>query len=142
MDKKFSKQNSDGFTLIEIIASIAILGMVIAVFLPIFPQIMSWTEKTDDQLIASNLLDQITYDVEEKFKTESEGTNCASAVSEVINNYSYDGAYTTKIDMSQSLEEKKYGLYRIHIKVYSDDKPDNMLTDTYMYLSCEGDSND
>lgn len=115
--------------------------MAIAVFLPIFPQIMSWTEKTDDQLITSNLLDQITYKVEEKFTSESEKTDCAKAVANAISTYTFDRAYLIEMGSSQTSDEEKYGLYRIHVKVYSNDKPDKLLSDTYMYLSCEGDTN-
>ena len=141
MYRKFHVKNNDGFTLIEIIASIAILGMVIVVFLPIFPQIMSWSNSTDNQLKASNLLSQVTHGVEKNFESEST-QKCSNKVTSVMEaGYTYnEGTYHAEMNMSQSIEEKLYGLYRIHIKIYSDET-DTSLSDTYMYLTCEGEPN-
>ena len=64
-------RNKKGFTLIEIIASIALLVLVIGILLPFFPQIMSWTQTADDELVASNLLGQVASDVNNSDKNNS-----------------------------------------------------------------------
>lgn len=118
MYTKFKKINSNGFTLIEIIASIAILGMVIAVFLPIFPQIMSWTEKTDDELVASNLLSQVANDIKD-INVEGTAETCpnnsqipAELLGESSNYEINENTYSIDVRVCQSAEEEKLGLHR------------------------------
>ncbi|MFC3040118.1 type II secretion system protein [Virgibacillus xinjiangensis] len=63
MYTRLSKLGNAGFTLIEIIAAVSLLAMVVAALLPIFPQIMSWSSQTGDELISGNLLDKAAHDL-------------------------------------------------------------------------------
>lgn len=155
MRSLFFKQNSNGFTLIEIIASIAILGMVIAVFLPTFPQMMSWTKIADDELVASNLLGQVAYDIKldsetmDSLKSRSViADNCSEKdliTYDLGQNYDYQEngeIYYPKVTICQQqneqVDEVQLGLYRTRIQIYKENES-NMLSDTYIYLS-DGDA--
>ncbi|MEN1968219.1 type II secretion system protein [Lentibacillus sp. N15] len=141
----YTNKKQNGFTLIEIIASIAILGVVVVAVLPIFPQILSWTNNVDDELIASNLLDQITYELTQSYANETaqETPSCSDNVSNAMQQaYTYqDDAYSAEMEMSQTEAEKQYGLYRIHINVYAAGQ-NKAVSDTYVYLSCERDGHE
>lgn len=135
MYTRFKKINSSGFTLVEIIASIAILGMVIAVLLPIFPQIMSWSQKTDNQLVASNLLSEVANEAKDINVVDLFGENvirCEDGSSEdlflkdyQLNNEKYEAKFNV-------CKEKDVNLYRTHIKIYSTD--DRLASESYTYI--------
>ncbi|WP_430784793.1 type II secretion system protein [Virgibacillus flavescens] len=138
----YKKINSSGFTLVELIASLAILSMVIAVFLPIFPQIVSWTKKADDELIASNLLSQVAHDVKElpdmddlassikgcpdvmKIKDERLG----DVSSYTINNQTYH----VKVKICK---ESNVDLYRTNLLIFS--SSNKMISESYTYIELE-----
>lgn len=135
MYTRFKKINSSGFTLVEIIASIAILGMVIAVLLPVFPQIMSWSQKTDDQLVASNLLSEVANEAEDINVIDLFGENvirCEDGSSEDVffRDYQLNSEkYEAKFNVCK---EKDVNLYRTHIKIYSTD--DRLASESYTYI--------
>lgn len=58
-------KQQDGFTLIEIITSLAVLSIIIVGLLPIFPQIMSWSSQSENHLTANHLLTRVANDVEQ-----------------------------------------------------------------------------
>lgn len=133
MYSKINKMNSGGFTLVEIIASIAILGLVIVVVLPFFPQIMSWTKSTEDQLVASNLLSQVAYDL----KNDSNLGTLEEGILALDEEYKYtinEIVYNPKVELTQTDEERALKLFRVHIEILS--------SDTYIYLSDQGDQNE
>lgn len=125
-------KNNQGFTLIEIIASIAILGMLIAILLPIFPQMISWTNQSSESLVATNLLDQVAYDMR-----HNDGIHLSNIESLDLEYTVNDTVYIPKITLSQTNKERELGLYRTYIEIYksNDGKP---LSDTYIYLLGEG----
>lgn len=124
--------NTSGFTLIEIIASIALLALVITLLLPIFPQILQWTNKTENELTASNLIGQVAHDASSGgFSTT---LKCGEDMEKVmsknyrINEKDYNGiVYICK--------ENEVVLYRAHLKVYSDG---DLVSESFTYI--EGDN--
>lgn len=129
MKSYFHIKSNQGFTLIEIIASIAIFGMLIAIMLPIFPQIMNWTTKSSESLVATNLLDQVAYDLRHLDRiapSNIENMNLEYTIDDTV--------YIPKITVSQTSKERELGLFRTHIEIYQsiDGK---RLSDTYIYLS-------
>ncbi|WP_157724849.1 type II secretion system protein [Virgibacillus phasianinus] len=140
--------NNNGFTLIEIIASIAILGMVIVVLLPFFPQLADWTASTDNQLVASNLLNGAVHNVTNHEDVLVNYLNSASVPActadamqipeSILGNavtYKVNGKqFSLALSVCQSTDEVNLGLYRTHIQLYSDTSPETMLSDTYIYL--------
>lgn len=126
--------NSRGFTLIEIIASITILGVVIVALLPIFPQIFSWTKMTEDELGSSNLLGQVAEDIRE-IVIDEQLPICPSAVSlENIAPYPESEGYPYSVDVAvcQSEEEATLGLTRARIQILKDGKK---ISESYTYIT-------
>ncbi|WP_158234677.1 type II secretion system protein [Lentibacillus sediminis] len=147
MNAKINRlKDSSGFTLIEIIASIAILGMVIAVFSPIFPQIISWTQNADTELSASNLLGQAVEDVknnEEILGNLDEFPDCEgeplSVNGDTLTSYEINGeAYHPAVSLCQTDEEKTLQLVRAHIQILSEDG--DPVSESYTYI--KGDANE
>ncbi|MFD1038127.1 type II secretion system protein [Virgibacillus byunsanensis] len=141
MYNRLQKINSRGFTLVEMVASIALLGMVIAVFLPIFPQIMGWTENTDEELVASNLLSQVASDTEhievvDFFDDSIEECNAFLTEDVYYKEYPLNGdIYKAKLNVCKEINVE---LYRTKIKIYSSN--DRLVSESYTYIS--GDSNE
>lgn len=67
---KPNRQSANGFTLVEILAAITILGIVLVVFMPFFTQYALFTSKSEENLDAINLAEQLMY----KTKTNEELT--------------------------------------------------------------------
>ncbi|RIU89720.1 type II secretion system protein [Oceanobacillus picturae] len=129
--------NDRGFTLIEIIASIALLALVIMVLLPIFPQIFKWTGKTENELTASNLVGQVAYDVKndrvedwyptpvKECKGEEKGISYKTYT---LNNINYQSTIGL-------CKEAPVNLYRAEIKVYGENN--NLISESYTYIKSE-----
>lgn len=133
----------NGFTLIEIIASIAILGMVIAVFLPIFPQIMSWNNKTEQALVSGNLLEQAVEDIKQDSQKLLEGVdvgNCSNptSIQTDLPTYTVNNVeFLVDVKVCQSEVEAQTGLYRTNIIISSSD---GFQSESYTYI--QGDPNE
>ncbi|MEC5421932.1 type II secretion system protein [Virgibacillus sp. C22-A2] len=142
----FKKINSKGFTIVEIIASIAILGMVIAVLLPIFPQVMNWSKKVDDELGASNLLEQAANDITISTIRNSLGSipMCSSnntlALYDVSSYPLNDNVYSVDLNVCKEgiaggeISFNDIELYRANIQILSQDK---LISESYTYIKGE-----
>ncbi|SET45090.1 prepilin-type N-terminal cleavage/methylation domain-containing protein [Oceanobacillus limi] len=132
--------NRDGFTLIEIIASIALLSMVIAIFLPIFPQIINWTNQSEGQLKSGNLMDQVIFDLENhsnihtNFNTSCPAMSDPFDVRNISNEFIYLEGYYPVI---RGCKEEELDLYRTQIQIHQTDDPGRIFSDTYIYLEGE-----
>ncbi|MYL57949.1 prepilin-type N-terminal cleavage/methylation domain-containing protein [Virgibacillus halodenitrificans] len=136
MYTKFKQMNSSGFTLIEIIASITILGVVIAALLPIFPQIFSWTKMTEDELSSSNLLGKVAQDIEDEGLVSVEQLPTCPTT-ESLENFakntpSKEGPYSVDVAVCQSEEEVALDLIRAHIQILQGGKK---ISESYTYIT-------
>ncbi|WP_047985095.1 type II secretion system protein [Ornithinibacillus californiensis] len=127
--------NNNGFTLIEIIASIAILGMVIVILLPIFPQILTWNENVDDELVTSNLLGQAIYDVQninqQEFWNEFyDAPLCEEGTVDIEADRFLETSYQIQLKVCKEADVE---LYRTNIHVTYKEKH----SDTYTYIAGE-----
>ncbi|MFC4556687.1 type II secretion system protein [Virgibacillus kekensis] len=137
MFTRFRQLNSDGFTLIEIIASITILGIVVIAFLPIFPQISSWNGKTSDNLTASNLLSEVAEDVKDITVSElfqGDISDCPEYQPDDVFFSNYLGEYEARINVCN---EKEVNLYRTKINIYTPDG--SLVSESYTYISGDRD---
>jgi prepilin-type N-terminal cleavage/methylation domain-containing protein len=125
---KIDNHSNDGFTLIEIIASIAILGMIIVIFLPIFPQIMQWTNQADDELVASNLLGKIAYDIKEDSSLYNSQPINECNLGEPFTKEFMENRFKVKLTLCK---EETVELYRTNIKIYLNNK---LLSQSYTYV--------
>lgn len=55
-------RSNKGFTLVEILATITLLGIIIVTFIPFFTQYAIFTSKTEENLDAINLAEQLLYE--------------------------------------------------------------------------------
>ncbi|MFZ3578208.1 type II secretion system protein [Virgibacillus sp. DJP39] len=141
LNKYNNINNSKGFTLIEIIASISILGIVIVVFLPIFPQIMTWNNNTEKELVAGNLLEQAIHDLkgQESIVSQLEEekipvcplTKKVLPDTELLSYKLNKVSHSIVLNVCQTTEEAKLGLYRTNIQIVSQN---DKLSETYTYL--------
>ncbi|MUV36832.1 hypothetical protein JNUCC1_00636 [Lentibacillus sp. JNUCC-1] len=135
MPTSFSREN--GFTLIEIITSIALLAMVVAVMLPIFPQIMTWSQQSEDQLTSSNLLGQVMNDVENIDLPNVPDCPGARTYGELgsFSTYQVDGrTYTVKLDVCR---ETDVSLNRAKIRIFAPDGKRH--SEKYTYIKAGAD---
>ncbi|MFC4022536.1 type II secretion system protein [Oceanobacillus longus] len=135
MYNKFKMRNSKGFTLIEIIASIALLVMVIGTLLPFFPQIMSWTQTTDDELVASNLLPQVSSEVKNldvhAFFDNIQQCDTYQGEDIFYKEYALNGINYKS--MLNTCEEQNLDLYRTKINILTESG--KLVSESYTYIS-------
>jgi prepilin-type N-terminal cleavage/methylation domain-containing protein len=134
--QKLKKLNSNGFTLIEIIASITLLGTIVAILLPVFPQIISWTQNSDDELVASNLLSQVAYDIKDIDINQSLPLPSCEGNKKQLDNSTYRNAneLNEKIYNIElfACKEEGVNLYRTNIQIKKDG---NILSESYTYIT-------
>ncbi|WLV24125.1 type II secretion system protein [Aciduricibacillus chroicocephali] len=125
----------NGFTLIEIIASIVLLAVVISVFLSIFPQMITWSKASEKELVSSNLSAKVAHGIYKgKYsglaELYKEKPNCSVGYSPVILSTSDNEAdsYSKKetingveyeISMNACLDNEEVGekLMRVHFAI-------------------------
>lgn len=61
--RNHQKTNESGFTLIEVLVAITILGIVMLAFLPFFPQATERLSVSEQQLQMTHLLSRVAHDV-------------------------------------------------------------------------------
>lgn len=129
------KKNSRGFTLVEVIASIAILGIVVVSLLPFFPQILGWSKTTEDELVTGNLLSEVVHQLK---NDKTLGTLDIDDFKIDESDYTYevnDMVYIPTVTLAQKTDkERELGLFLAHIKISG--------KETYVYLKNEVRSND
>ncbi|MGM0874442.1 MAG: type IV pilus modification PilV family protein [Bacillota bacterium] len=152
--------NSKGFTLIEVLASIVILGIILITFLSFFSQSMMFSVKVEDKLSAANIAERILYEVKRTYTTSpnliaelKDGTQACTAsplatvsgnkfdslvVEDVTGRYYYnvnDENYYTNITICQSVDEKELDVYRVHVEIYDDNQENPIpLSEIYDYI--------
>ena len=137
----------------ELLASLTIVSIILIAFIPIFPQILSWSDKNESNLVTNNIADEFIY----KFKNDptyktplKEFLHETSSSDDCENPTLYDGKpqlqvqdvdYVANLTICQdpvSLEDE-IGLYRVHLTVHPENEENNSI-DTYFYMTSEGDS--
>ncbi|MFJ8245679.1 prepilin-type N-terminal cleavage/methylation domain-containing protein [Peribacillus asahii] len=138
-------KNHNGFTLIEVLASITILGIVLTVFLSFFSNSMTFSVKAEDRLTAINLAEKELHDVTNSIETYCKTENCEGPnnIPEdtytrspiELNNKTY---LSTMTPLPQTTEESSLGLLPISITIYSEDS--KKLTTVYGYVELDPDN--
>ncbi|WP_066063779.1 type IV pilus modification PilV family protein [Neobacillus soli] len=122
--------NNDGLTLIELLASIAILGIVIIYFLSFFTQSIMFSSKLEDKLTALNVAEKVLSNVK---------NNQANLDAPVNLNGKY--YYPNITYPLPSNEENKLKLIRVNIKIYMKQNYDpnsQPLTEIFGYVKAGG----
>ncbi|WP_179107140.1 type IV pilus modification PilV family protein [Sediminibacillus massiliensis] len=143
-------ENINGFTLIEILAAISLLGIVSIAFIPFFSNFAIFTNKAEDKLTAVNIADQTAYEIERDEQLEQIlSTRAATAVcpatdsvsleeTGITTQYTVNGKqYFPRLSICQSPEEKEADLYRAKVEIYrsNQDQPADSYLYTYLKVS-------
>ncbi|MFJ5621771.1 prepilin-type N-terminal cleavage/methylation domain-containing protein [Peribacillus loiseleuriae] len=129
-------KNNQAFTLIEVLTSITILGIVLTIFLSFFYNAITFSTKTEDKLTAINLAEQELYEVTNSLETYCKTNDCQTIPvdkyirpSIPLNHKNYLSIVTP---LSQSRQESSLGLLPISIRIDSEDHKE--LTTAYGYV--------
>lgn len=141
------KQLKNGFTLIEIIASITILGIIVVILVPIFTNVMSNTSQAEDRMITGNLLRQVSEDIREdqqladyistqiKKMPNCEGQYKRIGKEKLPRNGFYqvdEREFLVDVSVCQTSKEKEAGLVRAKIKISSPEEKETSQSFTYI----------
>jgi len=152
--KEYAKR-SNGFTLVEILAAITLLGIVIVVFIPFFTQHAVLTSKSEENLDAINLAEQIIYKTKNNEQLNTAINNNPNLFSEdcesptILQNENYPDIvptagyvesnknYYPKISVCK--ENSSPNLYVVNVSMYVKQKNNasQFVTEVYGYLEPE-----
>lgn len=112
------KHNPEGgFTLIEIITSIAVIVLVLIAFIPIFPQTMLWSKTAETELVSGNLLGRVANDVRANTAALSLNTHVAGTERKLTEeDFAFLPAYEQPVDITVAYDEEA-DMYRAFIEV-------------------------
>lgn len=143
--RKFKELNqSEGFTLIEILASIVILGIILITFLSFFSQSMLFSSKVEQNLSAVNIADRVLYEFKENIDASSlvkqscPGTTQTSLTflpQDHTGQHYYEvnsQKYYPTIIICQTNDEEQLNLYRTHVQIF--DKDSKLLSELTDYI--------
>ncbi|MBU8905054.1 type IV pilus modification PilV family protein [Desertibacillus haloalkaliphilus] len=137
--------SQQGFTLIEVLASIVILTIIITGFMTFFIQAFNFNTKTEDDLQAIHVAQDVLVAIQENPSSWDIGTYQSCELKgngslhledsdPITNECHYEGTFIyPTVTINQTPSEAELGLYRIHVMVFNQD--DRQLTETYGYYS-------
>lgn len=137
-------KDNRGFTLVEVLASLTILGIVFIGFMTVFPQMTKFNEKTEDKLVTMNLAKQELARISNK----SDILGDMQEINEEIKRYTHSDEngfdyvvdYYVKPDLDKTSFdnftkfEEVISLHKLHIKII---KNGITISETFGYI--EGD---
>jgi prepilin-type N-terminal cleavage/methylation domain-containing protein len=131
------KENK-GYTLIELLASITILTFIIAALIPIFINIAKWTNQSENELVATNLLQQVASDLKKNPQgiADQNITSCQDKFTEIpgYDSYNINGQeYYVNLRVCM---ENQVNLYRTNVRVYSNDH--QLKSESFTYVPVGG----
>ena len=142
--------NRNGFTLIEILASIVLLTIVISMFLSIFPQMGNMNHRNGENLDAANVSKELLVSIKKNnYNKVSLGTSLPLAVESVnslkkdiiiIGNYKHFKVRLTLTIAEEETDIGKVPLHRVKIEIFDKsqtvliDNKVNALSTTYGYI--------
>lgn len=142
--KKFKNSlNSNGLTLIEVLAATLLLGIVLISLMSFLGQSLFFSQKVEDNLSAVNIADKVLYEFKENMGASLTGQSCPSTnpidlaflPKDSDNRYFYEinnKKYYPVITVCQSDNEKTLDLYRVHITILDKDK--KLLSELIDYM--------
>lgn len=154
LTKKSHVKCEEGLTLIEVLASLVILGIVFIGFMNIFPQMTVFNEKTETKLDTMNLArqeiveiksyklsDPLTFEQVSKFIPIARKISREDSEDIEIEYEKSDYKYRVIINKDNALKDEEglpsikannIGLYQVHVQMFTDGE--QMSSETYGYL--------
>lgn len=140
-------KNNQAFTLIEVLASITILGIVLTVFLSFFSNATLFSSKTEDKLTAINYADKALYDVKNNMPDTNEIDKCGTGTAKLLDSKDFqmnNKTYVSKITgckeiYNDSGNTQETDLIRLHVEILSDQN--KVITVLYDYYEVDSSDN-
>ncbi|WP_017726713.1 type IV pilus modification PilV family protein [Halalkalibacterium ligniniphilum] len=142
---KISIREQSGFTLLELLLSIAILSIVLTAFFSFFSQGMLFSSRNEERLLATDLAREISVVLETNYQPEQPDDRqtiipCSHPVFQTIPQFD---ASTCQIERNQrnfyvrAIAEKdpNFSLYELHVQIFRDANFDTLLTETFAYTN-------
>ncbi|MFJ7826936.1 type II secretion system protein J [Psychrobacillus sp. NPDC096623] len=144
-------KNTNGFTLVEILASVVLLTVVISLFLSIFPQMSNMNNRNGENLDAANAAKELLMLVKENYTLDDSTNNLKGNILDFSisqNNTTsiiVEGTYKAlndkiffaevKIEKNGAISNSKIdNLYQVTIKVKNRQEDSKALATTYGYI--------
>ncbi|PIC87239.1 hypothetical protein CSV72_04495 [Sporosarcina sp. P20a] len=141
------RKNERGFTLVEILASLTILGIVFISFMTIFPQMVNVNERTETKLQTMNIARKELVDL----KRNSTVLNASTKTKDSLGPDDYEIYSIERSDYVLEVEchnvgnqtcsgvgkkepERVRELYRINIKILKEEK---VISETFGYIELD-----
>ncbi|KHF40958.1 type IV pilus modification PilV family protein [Halalkalibacter okhensis] len=141
-----TKLNSNGLTLIELLASITLLSIVILTFLSFFSQSIMLSGKVEDKLVAINLAEKVLVSVKEEkelFNGLYENEAFEYELDEITQNGKLYCPKITSFPLNEHSENEVHlGLRQISISIFPSSEQCNYTTplaEVYSYIKIGGD---
>lgn len=131
-------KNDKGFTLVEILASLTILGIVFIGFMTVFPQMTKFNEKTEDKLISMNLakkelaewqLRTYSWNEFEQYSEEKIDGETVKRIPGFEDNAEI--ILYKKEDLEKNQHEESVSLHKVHINLKENGK---IISETFGYI--------
>lgn len=152
MNTRAIKNNQQGLTLVEILATLVIIGIVFIGIMAIFPQMTLFNERTEVKLDAMNIarnemallrqleparFDPSAIDAFGDLNTQASNLNTISGTGGVIMlTYQIPGGYFIEASIYPADPDEEIGnvhLHKVHLQV-SEGNPQRRVSETYGYL--------
>ncbi|MBS4194840.1 type IV pilus modification PilV family protein [Lederbergia citri] len=129
--------NDKGLTLIELLASIAILSIVIVSFLHFFSQAMLFSGKAEDRMTSINIAEKVLQSVKDDPVKNTEtrvinGKNYYEVEPIYINNKSY----YPYVNLSKETPESLH-LVVVHVLIFADKNDHSAISELFSYIKSE-----
>ncbi|WP_407272735.1 prepilin-type N-terminal cleavage/methylation domain-containing protein [Radiobacillus sp. PE A8.2] len=134
--------NSLGLTLIEILASLVILGIILISFFTFFSQTIFLSKKVEDNLTAINVGEKILYEMKDTYTPTDSAETCPGTNPITLPSLSADNVgqyysinnknYYPNITVCQTSEEEVLELYQIHVEIFDEDS--KLLSEIFDYM--------
>ncbi|WP_345239941.1 type II secretion system protein [Pontibacillus salipaludis] len=143
---KIQKNNENGFTLLEILAALAIMGVLVVVMIPFFTNYAVFTSKAEENVDAINLAEKVMYEVVEDYPLQSYISSASIANCDTTpnllpsrnglpKNISGDKVYEVKGLLCSRPGKQRGGeninLYQLKIELWNEQ---TMVTETFTYI--------
>ncbi|MCG3089262.1 type IV pilus modification PilV family protein [Sporosarcina cyprini] len=128
--------NERGLTLVEILASLVILGIVFVGFMTVFPQMTNFNEKTGSKLETMNLARSKLDEIKDMgIPTKCKGIKDKCVIPDSIEGYQLSIEYTMDPDLKKEGEAAgQVALYQVHIKFFRPGHEENPVSETFGYV--------
>ncbi|MBD3107822.1 prepilin-type N-terminal cleavage/methylation domain-containing protein [Bacillus sp. AGMB 02131] len=125
-------KTNQAFTLIEVLASITLLSIVLAIFLPFFANSIELSSKTEDKLTAINLAERELRNEMNKFEASPINSCPTTPITKQIEKTNNKEDYYSTVEFICG--EKELNLVPMKISISRNEYGNNPITALYGYV--------